>query len=440
MFSADSSTRTISTTSEIIYPKWYKSLETTPRNIAILPFSGYGSKAESVARQFESKFRAKLIEGKTYRLLERGQIEKILHEQRFQLSGLTLESATRIGNMLGADLLILGEIPQYYEEETYIDYVEGLNQAGDEYERKVTLNLAMRIISVESGEIVFEHNKTYMKSKSGYKNVRRIEKKEAEYGNKTLDALSTLTSAISDLDITFSDGVGAYGEMRNACINSAVSQCLVDVLPYKKKFKETYVIDSSGKQNVISKDEIGNEYGIVGTPRRSSGNPNRVYRMPSEPKSSSSKEQKNTRSLTKSQRMSMKYYSFGNEYYKNKSYRDAAYNFEKLIEINPNYRDVKLQLGNTYFQMGTYEKAKQQYLSIRHGDQSYSDAIIGIGNIYLHKGALEGAERKYKEALRVDPKSWKAWEGMGMVAEKRGDKQQQWYAQTRAAEIRRSSQ
>jgi TolB-like protein len=52
-----------------------------------------------------------LIDTKKFRVVERSQINKALSEQRFQQSGVIDErSATEIGKLLGADLIIIGSV------------------------------------------------------------------------------------------------------------------------------------------------------------------------------------------------------------------------------------------------------------------------------------------------------------------------------------------
>jgi len=382
--------RTSYSSSKIIYPEWVKYLKSTPKNIAILPFAAYGTKAKSVARQFESKFRAGLIEGRTYRILERSRIDQILHEQRFQLSGLTHQSAVRVGNILGADIIILGEIPTYMEEETYNGYAEGSTRAGDEYERIVSLNIALSIISVETGEILYEHNRTYQESQIGYKNVRSIKKKKSDYGDDVLNTISDIINAVTDLDIIFSDGMGAYSGLKDKCINSAVNTCLPEFLPYRIRYKNVNSDDGSGNTTLISREEIGREFGITPKDRNIKTKPNsKTHRTNNRGKGNLTVGQPKvpTTDTNREKRIVQKRLSFATEYYKNRAYEDALINYTKALDYDPNN----------------------------------VDAYVGLGNVYLQQGALAEAERNFKRATVIDPKCGEAWEGLTTVLEKKGD-------------------
>jgi TolB-like protein len=79
-------------------------------SVAVLDFESVGSE-EHLGKAVAEIVRTELIDAKQFRVLERAQINKALSEQRFQQSGVIDEkSATEIGKILGADLIIIGSV------------------------------------------------------------------------------------------------------------------------------------------------------------------------------------------------------------------------------------------------------------------------------------------------------------------------------------------
>jgi TolB-like protein len=78
--------------------------------VAVLDFESVGSE-EYLGKAVAEIVRTELIDTKKFRVVERSQINKALSEQRFQQSGVIDErSATEIGKLLGADLIIIGSV------------------------------------------------------------------------------------------------------------------------------------------------------------------------------------------------------------------------------------------------------------------------------------------------------------------------------------------
>lgn len=79
-----------------------------------------------------------LVNQNSFRIMERAQLEKILAEQKLQLSGLVdSASAVEIGKVLGVDGIMIGSITEY----------------GRTIYPKVRLTLNVRVIEVKTGEI-----------------------------------------------------------------------------------------------------------------------------------------------------------------------------------------------------------------------------------------------------------------------------------------------
>ncbi len=100
--------------------------------IAILDFEGIGVSAEE-ARVLTNRLGTHMVQLGTHQVIERGQMEQILQEQDFQLSGCTSnECAVEIGRVLGCEQMLAGSF----------------GKIGSIY------TIDMRIIDVESGGIL----------------------------------------------------------------------------------------------------------------------------------------------------------------------------------------------------------------------------------------------------------------------------------------------
>jgi curli biogenesis system outer membrane secretion channel CsgG len=104
-----------------------------------------------------AKFITKIIENGHYSVIERDILYKLLAEQKLSMSGIISEdNTTRLGEMLGVDAFIIGSgnysvnddggwYQRTKDDKKYVYY---------RINRKVTVQLTYKIISVETGEII----------------------------------------------------------------------------------------------------------------------------------------------------------------------------------------------------------------------------------------------------------------------------------------------
>ncbi len=140
--------------------------------IAIAEFSGIdhsGSFATNVLYD-------QLAQRQYFELVERGKIEDVIREQRLSLSGLVSEeTAKEVGNLLGVDALIYGDVAAYaIEDETGTDKVKERVWTG-EYEKD------------EKGNFIYEKNLFGKKEKKKkYKEVLTDRDYTIRHGNVTV--------------------------------------------------------------------------------------------------------------------------------------------------------------------------------------------------------------------------------------------------------------
>ena len=113
--------------------------------VAIIDFDSYGI-GRSKVNMLVERLRTEIGNTKAVRLIERNAVDKIMEEQKFQLTGLTNNNiAAQIGNLLGAQFMINGII----------------GKIGDKY------TIDCKMFSVETGETIRTSNTTFEGNISG---------------------------------------------------------------------------------------------------------------------------------------------------------------------------------------------------------------------------------------------------------------------------------
>lgn len=83
----------------------------TIKKLAILPFSDSNCKPKGIGNYISSLLQIKLFNRSAFTLLERERIASLIDEHKLSLSGLIdYNSITKIGNLLGADLVCVGTV------------------------------------------------------------------------------------------------------------------------------------------------------------------------------------------------------------------------------------------------------------------------------------------------------------------------------------------
>jgi len=115
--------------------------------VAVLGFESYGV-MESETKALTDRFRTELFECGKYRIMERENMEAILEEMNFQLSGCTSsECAVKIGRMVGVSKIFIGSISKVAE-------YYSINIRMIDVESSQIENTAIRDISGSLGEVL----------------------------------------------------------------------------------------------------------------------------------------------------------------------------------------------------------------------------------------------------------------------------------------------
>jgi len=85
--------------------------------------------------------------------------------------------------------------------------------------------------------------------------------------------------------------------------------------------------------------------------------------------------------------------------------------------------EVLQELGDCYASVGNYEQAQHYYEKAAVLSPDAPDPYVGLGVVAVQKDALDDAELAFRVACRLDGGCAKAYAGLGLVAQQRGEHQ-----------------
>lgn len=93
----------------------------------------------------------------------------------------------------------------------------------------------------------------------------------------------------------------------------------------------------------------------------------------------------------------------------------AASQFQKAIEIYPNYPDAYAQMGLHYYRKKQKDKAMEAYKKAIELKPNSSKVFSNMGIIYFEAGNLDKAQEVYEQAVKIDPRFTDALRNLGSV-------------------------
>lgn len=90
---------------------------------------------------------------------------------------------------------------------------------------------------------------------------------------------------------------------------------------------------------------------------------------------------------------------------KRKNVSNALREFEKAVELDPNFIEAHLNIGAIGLSARQYEKAQASFEAVLKLQPNNFDATMGLGVAMRGQKKLEDAEKFYKKAGEIDPKS-----------------------------------
>lgn len=96
----------------------------------------------------------------------------------------------------------------------------------------------------------------------------------------------------------------------------------------------------------------------------------------------------------------------GNTSYNQNDFAVAEENYNKALEVNPNYEKANYNLGNALYQQKKYEDAVSKYDLVTKTTEDKivkAESYHNIGNVMMKQKKYEEAVKAYKNALRNNP-------------------------------------
>lgn len=97
------------------------------------------------------------------------------------------------------------------------------------------------------------------------------------------------------------------------------------------------------------------------------------------------------------------YAQLGLSYYRNKQPQKALQAYEKSISLKPNNAKVYSNMGIIYFEQGNLDKAQEVYEKSVKIDPRFPDALRNLGSVYAMKKNFPQAAKYFTTALKYDP-------------------------------------
>ena len=115
------------------------------------------------------------------------------------------------------------------------------------------------------------------------------------------------------------------------------------------------------------------------------------------------------------------YYNRGIAYDNKGNYDQAIKDYNKAIELNPNHTNAYNNRGLTYDKKGDYNQAIKDYSKAIELKPNYSDAYNNRGNAYYNKGDHDQAIKDYNKAIDLNTNYENAYYNRGVAYGNKGN-------------------
>jgi protein O-mannosyl-transferase len=127
-----------------------------------------------------------------------------------------------------------------------------------------------------------------------------------------------------------------------------------------------------------------------------------------------------TDTLAKNPDCWMGYNNLGNALLQKGQVDEALEQFQKALEINPNYAQANYNLGLALFQKGQVDGAVAKHKKAVEINPNYPEAHNNLGNALLQKGQVDEALEQFQKALEINPNYVNAHYNLGIALFQKG--------------------
>lgn len=97
------------------------------------------------------------------------------------------------------------------------------------------------------------------------------------------------------------------------------------------------------------------------------------------------------------------------------NYKLAIHNYNKAIQLNPEYTDAYYKLGYIYEKIEQFDLAIIHYNKVIQLYPENEDALINLGNAYFKSKQFDLAIIQYNKAIQLNPRHAIAYHSLGWV-------------------------
>ena len=109
------------------------------------------------------------------------------------------------------------------------------------------------------------------------------------------------------------------------------------------------------------------------------------------------------------------HFNRGLAYYNRGRLEQSIAEYQKAIQINPNFAQARNNLGNVYYNQSKLEEAVVEYQGAITINPNYAKAHYNLGVVYHQQGKLEEAIVQYQQAMASNSKEGKRGNNDGVT-------------------------
>jgi len=109
------------------------------------------------------------------------------------------------------------------------------------------------------------------------------------------------------------------------------------------------------------------------------------------------------------------YNNNGVEFVNSGKYEEASGEFQKALEIDPDFHVARYNLGLAYYNMGKTKEAISELEYLTNSSYYFVNAHYNLGTIYLREGMLDEALKQLKVVIELQPNHAEAHFNLGFI-------------------------